>query len=122
MAHFHVNFRAQSLLGRLLLATAALALVVLLVFFLAAAIVVGTVVAVAIITRLWWLKRRLGRGPQPGVISAEYTVVEREPPVPLELPLEASPDAVDEAQGTTGSSLSAPGPGSGNPGSRSGGS
>ena len=91
MAHFHINFRGHSLLGRVVLGTAALAVVVLLFFFLAAAVVVGTIMAIAILTRVWWLKRSLKRAEQAEAITTEYTVIEREPPERASLPDEIRP-------------------------------
>ena len=86
MANFQIHLRGQSLLGRVLLGTVALAVVVLLFFFLAAMLVVGTIAAIALLARFWWLKRSLKRPEQPETITAEYTVVEREPPEQLRLP------------------------------------
>jgi len=31
-----------------------------------------------VLIRLWWLKRKLGRDGQSGIITAEYTIVRRE--------------------------------------------
>lgn len=124
MAHFQIHLRGQSLLGRVLLGTAALAVVVLLFFFLAAMLVVGTIAAIAFLARFWWLKRSLKQPGQPETLTAEYTVIEREPQEQARLPDEIQPGASMDATdpGRHGPSLSAPGPGSGTPGSRAGGS
>ena len=82
----------STLLERALLGIAGLALLVLLFFFLAAALVVGTIMVVALGARLWWLKRSLRhtrhtRHTQPaGPLTAEYTVIEREPAAQARLP------------------------------------
>jgi hypothetical protein len=91
MANFRIHLRGQSLLGRVLLGTAALAVVVLLLFFLAATLVVGTVAAIAVLARLWWTKRGLKQPEQTETITAEYTVIERERPEQVRLPDEIPP-------------------------------
>ena len=80
------------LIERALLGIAALAVFVLLFFFLAAALVLGAIVVVALLIRLWWFKRTLRQAAQSGVITTEYTVVEREPPEQLRLPDETPQD------------------------------
>jgi type IV secretory pathway VirB10-like protein len=124
MANFHVHLRGHSLLERVLLGTTALAVVVLLFFFLAAMLVVGTIAAIAFLARFWWLKRSLKQPEQPETITAEYTVIEREPQEQARLPDEVQPGASTDGTdpGHHGPSLSAPGPGSGTPGNRAGGS
>ena len=98
MANFQLNLRAQSLLARVLLGILALTAVILLFFFLAAMLVVGTVAALAILARLWWMKRGLKQPAQPETITAEYTVIEREPPEPARLPDETRPGPSNEKQ------------------------
>jgi hypothetical protein len=63
---------------RIVLAAAALALVVLGFFFLAAALVAGAVLAGVILTRLWWLQRRIRKAEEARYLTTEYTVVDRE--------------------------------------------
>ena len=98
MANFRIDLRGHSLLGRVLLGTTALAIAVLFFFFLAAMLVVGTIAAIVILLRLWWLKRTLKRPQQPETITAEYTVIEREPPEQPRLPDESQPDPSREKQ------------------------
>jgi hypothetical protein len=92
MANFQINLRGQSLLARVLLGVLALAVVVLLFFFLAAMLVIGTIAAIALLIRVWWLKRSLKQPGPAEPLTAEYTVVEREPPEQPQLPDEIRPD------------------------------
>jgi hypothetical protein len=98
MANFQINLRAQTLLARVLLGMLALGVVILLFFFLAAMLVVGTVAALAILARLWWMKRGLKQPEQPETLTAEYTVIEREPSEQARLPDDIRPDASEEPQ------------------------
>jgi predicted lipid-binding transport protein (Tim44 family) len=101
MANFQINLRAQSLLARVLLGALALAVVILLFFFLAAMLVVGSVAALAILARLWWTKRGLKQPEQPQTITAEYTVLEREPAEQARLPdqIPQAPPKEDDGRG-----------------------
>ena len=64
--------------GLVLAFVVGLGVVVLAIFFLAAAIVAGAILAGIVLLRLWWIRRRLKADAEAGVITAEYTVVERE--------------------------------------------
>jgi small-conductance mechanosensitive channel len=69
---------AGRLAERILLAVVTLMLVVLGFFFLAAALVAGGIVAAVVLFRLWWLQRRIRKAEEAGILTTEYTVVERE--------------------------------------------
>ena len=71
---------------RIVLAAAALALVVLGFFFLAAALVAGAVLAGVILTRLWWLQRRIRKAEEARYLTTEYEVIDREGPQDPRLP------------------------------------
>ena len=76
----------RSLLERFLFGIAALAVLVLGFFFLAAALVAGALLAGAILLRYWWISRRLRKAADAGIITTEYTVIEREAPPAPRLP------------------------------------
>lgn len=69
--------RESNWLERVLFALVGAAILVLGFFFLAVALVAGAVLATAIITRWWWLSRKLRRKAALDVVEGEYTVVER---------------------------------------------
>jgi uncharacterized membrane protein YGL010W len=69
-----------AIVGRIVLAAAALALVVLGFFFLAAALVAGALLAGVLLIRLWWLQRRIRKAEEAQYLTTEYTVVDRERP------------------------------------------
>jgi len=66
------------LLKRILYGVLALALVALGFFFLAAALVAGALFATVLLGRLWWIRRKMMKAAAKQIITAEYTVVERE--------------------------------------------
>jgi predicted PurR-regulated permease PerM len=86
MATVTINLRERSLLERILYGILLLAVLVLGFFFLAAALVAGAVLAGVLLLRFWWLKRKLRKAAEAEFITAEYKVVEREPPVAPNLP------------------------------------
>ncbi len=67
-------------LERVLWLIAAAVILTLAFFFLAVALIVAAVLAAFVLARWWWLNRKLGKAAQRHVITAEYTVVERESP------------------------------------------
>ena len=88
MATVYINLRERSLLERILYGILLLALLVLGFFFLAAALVAGAALAGVLLLRFWWLKRQLKKAAEAGIITTEYTVVEREQPTAPRLPLQ----------------------------------
>jgi hypothetical protein len=66
------------MLARILWLLSAALILVLAFFFLAAAIAAGAVLAAILLARIWWVNRRIRRAAEDGILSAEYTVVERE--------------------------------------------
>lgn len=77
MATIDFRSRPRSLPERILYGVLLLAVLVLGFFFLAAALVAGAILAGIILLRSWWLKRKLEKAADDGIITAEYTVVER---------------------------------------------
>ena len=69
-----------AVVGRIVLAAAALAIVVLGFFFLATALIAGALLAGVILIRLWWLQRRIRKAEEARYLTTEYTVVGRERP------------------------------------------
>lgn len=76
----------RGLLERILYGIGVLSVLVLGFFFLAAALVVAALLASAILLRFWWLKRQLRKAADAEFITADYTVIEREPPPAPRLP------------------------------------
>jgi hypothetical protein len=46
-------------------------------FFVTVALVAGAIVALVILTRLWWVSRKLRRAQEQTELHGEFTVVER---------------------------------------------
>jgi hypothetical protein len=67
------------MLERVVWFAGALVVLVLAFFFLAVAAVAGAVLAAVLFVRIWWIGRKVGKAGRDQVITAEYTVVEREP-------------------------------------------
>jgi MFS superfamily sulfate permease-like transporter len=86
MAVVYLPPRARSLPERIAYGIVAACVLVLGFFFLAAAIVAGVVLAAVVLVRYWWARRQLGKAAGSEVLTAEYTVVERDrdglPPAP----------------------------------------
>ncbi len=74
------------MLGRILWFITALIILALAFFFITAAIAVGTVLGAALIARIWWLNRKMRKAAEQEILTAEYTVVERESAVRQHLP------------------------------------
>jgi len=75
---FHIRTRPTSLPERIFYGILVVVVLVLGFFFLAAALAAGAILAAVILIRVWWLKRKLEKAAEAEIISAEYTVVERE--------------------------------------------
>ena len=65
-------------LGRIAWSIASLAILVLAFFFAAAAIVAGAILGAALLGRIWWINRGIKKAAEQSILTAEYTVVERE--------------------------------------------
>ena len=76
------------MLERILWFVTALVILALAFFFIAAAIVVGMVLGTALIARIWWINRKMRKAAEQQILTAEYTVVERESAVRQRLPNE----------------------------------
>ena len=76
--------------ARILGLLVAVVIFVLAFFFLAAALVAGVLLAAVLLARIWWIQRRIRKAAVEQVLSAEYTVVERESQ-PARLPDERAP-------------------------------
>jgi hypothetical protein len=66
------------MLARIAWLVAALGILLLAFFFLVAAVAAGAVLAAALLARIWWVNRRMRKAAERGIVTAEYTVVERE--------------------------------------------
>jgi hypothetical protein len=93
------------MLGRILWIITALIILALAFFFIAAAIAVGTVLGAALIARIWWLNRKMRKAAEQEILTAEYTVVERESAVRQHLP-----DEVGHPRPAERPSRASPGP------------
>jgi hypothetical protein len=74
------------MLVRILWFVTALVLLALAFFFIAAALAVGAVLGTALIARIWWINRKMRKAAEQQILTAEYTVIERESPMPQGLP------------------------------------
>lgn len=92
------------MLGRILWFITALIILALAFFFIAAAIAVGAVLGAALIARIWWLNRKMRKAAEQEILTAEYTVVERESTTRQRLP-----DEVEEPLPKEGAAHARPG-------------
>lgn len=86
MPAVYIKLKERTLVGRVLFGMAVVVVIVLGFFFLAAALMAGGLLAVFLLVRLWWLKRKVQRAAEAEIITADYTVVEREQPSSPRLP------------------------------------
>ena len=97
------------MLERILWFITALIILALAFFFIAAALAVGAVLGTALIARIWWINRKMRKAAEQHILTAEYTVIERESavrqrlpdeveqPLPAERPFRASPGPEKDA-------------------------
>ena len=73
-----IDGRGRGLLERVVYGVLLLAVLALGFFFLVAALIAGAILAVAVLLRLWWVKRKLTQAAQDEFITTEYRVVGHE--------------------------------------------
>lgn len=71
---YSANYLTQSLLGRVLSTLAAAAIIVCGFFFAIFALIAAAIFIVIVLSRLWWVSRKLRAQRHADVIEGEYTI------------------------------------------------